>query len=120
MLFRSITDQHVGRGVIARQQQDDDDYVRELRHMCEVVNRSEQEEMELPNLTHVRDAIQRFVIKDNLVCRIEYGAEDEPDMAPRYPVVVPKSRQQEVLQYVHDTYGHPRGSRFVACLRARY
>jgi transposase len=104
-------------GLITRDQQLADDELKELIELCEAQNNGDVCD---PREALMRDTVQRYLVRDGLLMRIELGSEASSDGPLKFVVVVPKAGRKRVLEYVHRAFAHARGRRFIEALRERY
>jgi len=107
-------------GVITYKDQLQDKNLVQIYETCKILQKAEYEEQNTEFPSRIRVVFQRFKIVSNILYRIEYPTETDPDSSGRLVIVVPSHLENYILKFVHENYGHPKGSRFIATLRTRY
>ncbi|KAJ1732345.1 hypothetical protein LPJ61_002089 [Coemansia biformis] len=91
-------------------EQCEDPFIQCMITECQALEATQADEAEMPNGHRLCEAIQCFRLHDDLLYHVEYSTEDNPECPARLVVVVPESRVNSILQFVHESYGHARGT----------
>ena len=122
MLFRSLEPKRTTKyaGVVTAEDQRRDDCIQRIMSNRRAIDRARNEETGLPDPSMARDSLQRYRIVKGVLYRVEYASDEDPDCHGRLLVVVPKHKEKDIMRFVHEAYGHPRGTRFIATLLQCY